>query len=228
MLTKTLKNVEFKLFQSDGQTMVVEAYASTFGNIDSSRDIVEKGSFTKTLQENKKRIKTLFNHDWNQIIGKPLEMQEDSKGLYTKTQFVSTVKSEEVYVLVKENIVNELSIGYDIVKSDYDKINKINHLRELKLYEYSFVTFAMNQDAQVTDVKFDNLLKEIKAGRVLSDKNINSIRDAIAALTALLESSTPNQPSNTDSCNDPTKSQLNNIDFDELLFEIKKMRGVKA
>jgi hypothetical protein len=224
MLTKTLKNVEFKLFQSDGQTMVVEAYASTFGNVDSGRDIVEKGSFTKTLQENKKRIKTLFNHDWNQIIGKPLEMNEDSKGLYTKTQFVSTIKSEEIYVLVKEGIVNELSIGYDIVKNDYDKVNKINRLRELKLYEYSFVTFAMNDQAQVTDVKFDNLLNEIKAGRVLSDKNINSIKDAIAALNALLDSNTPDQPSNTDMCNDPTKSHDDEIDYDKLLFEIKKLR----
>ena len=149
MIYKTLKNIELKAYETNG-IMQVEAYASNFGNVDSGRDIVEKGAFTKTIKENKNRIKTLFNHDWNMIIGKPLEMIEDSKGLYTKTQFVKTFKSEEVYELVKENIVNELSIGYDIVKSDYNKINKTNHLRELKLYEYSFVTFAMNEEARVT------------------------------------------------------------------------------
>jgi hypothetical protein len=171
----------------------------------------------------------LFNHDWNQVIGKPLEIAEDTKGLYTKTQFVKTPKSQEIYELVKENIVNELSIGYDIIKSDWDKVNKTNHLRELKLYEYSFVTFAMNEYAQVTQVKFDAILKELKAGRVLSDKNVNSIKQVIEALNALLNEGTIPEPSllgdlspDTMGCGGkPKKSQ--ELDYDILLQEIKKL-----
>jgi HK97 family phage prohead protease len=227
MLTKVFKT-EFK-FTSESDIYQVEAYASTFGNIDSDRDIVEKGSFTKTLKENNSRIKSLFNHDWNQVIGKPIEIFEDTKGLYTKTQFVKTLKSMEIYELVKENIVNELSIGYDIIKSDWDKVNKANHLRELKLYEYSFVTFAMNEQAQVTQVKFDAIVKELKAGRVLSDKNVNNIKQVIEALNALLEESKIPEPSllgdlnpDTMGCgNPPKKSQ--ELDYDTLLQEIKKL-----
>jgi HK97 family phage prohead protease len=228
MLTKVFKT-EFK-FSSDVDIYQVEAYASTFGNIDTGRDIVESGSFTKTLKENVKRIKALFNHDWNQVVGKPIEIQEDSKGLYTKTQFVKTAKSQEIYELVKENIVNELSIGYDIVKSNYDKVNKANHLRELKLYEYSFVTFAMNEYAQVTQVKFDNIIKELKSGRVLSDKNVNNIKQVIEALNALLAEGTNPEPSllgdlspDTMGCSGDKPKKSHELDYDILLQEIKKL-----
>lgn len=226
MLRKNLKNVEFKTKQ-EGGVLQVEAYASTFGNIDSGRDIVEKGAFTKTIQENNRRIKALFNHDWNQVIGKPLEVIEDSKGLYTKTQFIDTPKSREIYELVKEDIVNELSIGYDIVKNSYDKENKINRLKELKLYEYSFVTFAMNEMAQVTDVKsLVNFMTEIKAGRILSGENANVIQKAIDILTALLDSINKPEPLNPDTMGctgEPKKSQQNEetIDYESLLTHIK-------
>lgn len=237
MLTKTTKKVELKIGNL-GNDLIVEAYASIFDNVDSGRDRMQKGAFTKTLNENKTRIKTLFNHDWNQIIGKPLEMFEDSKGLYTKTQFVNTEKSKEVYELVKNNIVNELSIGYDIIKNNYDRTNKINNLQEVKLYEYSFVTFAMNEQARVIDVKsLEKLFTEIKAGRVLSDKNVNNIRKIIDSLTALLdESGNGDIEPEMGKINDPTtqeiagckpKKSLDIIDEDfanELIKELKKLK----
>jgi HK97 family phage prohead protease len=233
MLTKTIKNAEFKI-GNIGNDLIVEAYASIFGNVDAGRDRMQKGAFTKTLNENSKRIKTLFNHDWNQIIGKPLEMIEDSKGLYTKTRFVNTAKSLEIYELVKENIVNELSIGYDVIKNSYDREQKINNLQEVKLYEYSFVTFAMNQEAQVIDVKsLEKLFIEIKAGRVLSDKNVNNIKKIIDSLNALLEESGNQEEPENGKVIDPTtretagckpKKSLE-IDTNELLIQLKKLRN---
>lgn len=212
MLYKNIKNVEFNI-KDIGDKFQVEAYASTFGNVDAGRDIMEKSAFKKTLQEQKSRIKALFNHDWNVIIGKPLEIYEDSKGLYTKTQFINTSKSNEVYELIKEGIVNELSIGYDIVKKYPDRTQNVNHLREVKLYEYSFVTFAMNEEAQV---------QAVKAGRVLSGSNEQTIRSLIESLTALLESNgTPLNPPAKVVESDMGKS----IDLEKLHFELKKLRG---
>jgi uncharacterized protein len=219
MLYKNVKSVEFNFnFKDVGNKLQVEAYASTFGNVDAGRDIMEKNSFKKTLQEQTHRIKALFNHDWNTIVGKPLEIYEDSKGLYTKTQFVNTTKSNEIYELIKEGIVNELSIGYDIVKKDYDRIQNVNHLREVKLYEYSFVTFAMNDQANVTNVK---------AGRVLSGQNELVIRTLIESLTALLESNgTPlNNQEATIVEAGKSKDQGNIIDIDKLYTELKRLRS---
>jgi HK97 family phage prohead protease len=39
-----------------------EGYASVFRNVDSYRDIIEPGAFTKTIQESK-RVKVLWQHD---------------------------------------------------------------------------------------------------------------------------------------------------------------------
>lgn len=214
MLYKTVKNVEFHV-KDINDKFQVEAYASTFGNVDAGRDIMEKSAFKKTLQEQKPRIKALFNHDWNTIIGKTLDIYEDTKGLYTKTQFVNTIKSNEIYELIKEGIVNELSIGYDIVKKDYDRVKNVNHLREVKLYEYSFVTFAMNDQATVQNVK---------AGRVLSGQNENVIRNLIESLVALLDANgTPlidNQATIVENGCKPEDQKLN-----ELHLAIKKLRG---
>lgn len=214
MLYKTLKNVEFHV-KNDNNLMQVEAYASTFGNVDNGGDIVEKSAFKKTIKEQSNRIKTLFNHDWDMIIGKPLELYEDSKGLYTKTQFINTPKSLEIYELVKEKIVNELSIGYDIVKGDYNKVTKNNHLRELKLYEYSFVTFAMNDQAQVTN---------FKSGRVLSSQNEKVIRTLIESLSALLENNGTPLVNQEASINEPGISE-DEKSLKKLSEAIKKMRG---
>lgn len=214
MLYKTLKNVEFHV-KNDNNLMQVEAYASTFGNVDNGGDIVEKSAFKKTIKEQSNRIKTLFNHDWDMIIGKPLELYEDSKGLYTKTQFINTPKSQEIYELVKEKIVNELSIGYDIVKGDYNKVTKNNHLRELKLYEYSFVTFAMNDQAQVTN---------FKSGRVLSSQNEKVIRTLIESLSALLENNGTPLVNQEASINEPGISE-DEKSLKKLSEAIKKMRG---
>lgn len=219
MLTKTLRNVEFHI-KDINDSFQVEAYASTFGNVDSGRDIMEKSAFKKTLQEQKNRVKALFNHDWNLIIGKPLELYEDSKGLYTKTQFVNTTKSNELYELIKEGIVNELSIGYDIVKKDYDRIQNVNHLREVKLYEYSFVTFAMNEQAQV---------QSVKAGRMLSSANETVVRTLIESLSALLDSNgTPLSNQEVSiveaGCSGDGKP-VKNLNLDDLYLQLKKIRG---
>jgi HK97 family phage prohead protease len=227
MFTKNIKNVQMNVKQ-ENEDLIVEAYASTFGNVDSGGDRIHKGAFKKTIKENKNRIKVLFNHSWFDIIGKPLEIVEDSKGLYTKTKFINTARSLEVYELAKEDIVNELSIGYDIVKRNYDRTNDVQDLHELKLFEYSFVAFAMNDQANVTAVKF---LDDVKAGRILSGINVASIKQVIDILTALLESSSPESGSASTqddekgcSTNKPKKS----LDFDLLLTEIKKMRSDKT
>lgn len=221
MLTKNLKNIEMHVKEDNGD-LIIEAYASTFGNIDSGRDRINKGAFKKTLQENKSRIKALFNHSWFDIVGKPLETYEDSKGLFTKTKFINTKRSLEVYELAKEDIVNELSIGYDIVKRNYDRVTDVQDLQELKLYEYSFVAFGMNDQAQVTSVKFDEYLK---AGRMLSGKNITSIKEVINALTALLETSSPQSDEITEDDEKGDKKNKKSLDLNELLSEMKKLRN---
>ena len=65
---------------------ILEGYASTFGNVDLGNDIVERGAFSKSLQDIS-RVKILNGHNADQLpIGKPLQLYEDEKGLYLRVE----------------------------------------------------------------------------------------------------------------------------------------------
>ena len=53
---------------------IVEAFVSGIGNKDSVGDVVLPGAFKASLHRRKPRV--VWGHDWNQPIGKVLEMYE--------------------------------------------------------------------------------------------------------------------------------------------------------
>ena len=135
-------------------TGIFSGYAAVFGNVDSGGDIIEPGAFTKTIAEGWERVKILALHnDCWLPIGRPLELREDSNGLFLKAKVSDTSMGRDIKVLLKDGVLNELSIGYDPVVFDYDQESGVRHLREVKLWEVSVVTWAMNPEATITDYK---------------------------------------------------------------------------
>lgn len=145
------KVVPFEVKEVDVEQGVFEGYAAVFGNIDDGGDVIEKGAFAKTLMERGQRVKICWQHDPREPIGKPLEMREDERGLYVKAKISLTQRGRDALTLLRDGVVNELSIGYDAVKEAYE--GTVRRLREVKLWEISPVTWAMNPLATVTDVK---------------------------------------------------------------------------
>lgn len=197
---------------------IIEGYASIFGNIDSHKDIVLSGSFTKTIQENRNRIKLLWQHDMFEPIGKPLQLVEDSKGLFFEAKVSNTDIGNKAMTLIKDGVLNEMSIGYDTVKSEWDTQRKVRLLKEIKLYEISVITFASNEKALITGAKnIDNILDDVdffsKSGRTLSNNSMSRIKNAIDALMALLDENEPQEPEETDGCTRKPEKSLK-IDFD--------------
>jgi hypothetical protein len=155
------KTITFSVKQLDEDAGVFEGYASTFSQYpDAYGDIVDPGAFAKTLKEGGKRVKILWNHNVQEPIGKPLEMREDENGLYIKGKLsLGVQRAREVLSLMKDGVINEMSIGYDAVKESFK--DGIRHLKEVKLWDVSPVTFAANPEAVVLSVKgattFDDL-----------------------------------------------------------------------
>jgi len=145
--------VEFnaKSVRNDGS---FEGYASTFNNVDNGYDVVMPGAFTKSLQcRPASRVKMLWQHDVTQPIGVWNHVAEDSKGLFVKGRVLREVqKGAEAYALMKEGVIDSMSIGYQTLESDYTN-SGIRQLKELGLMEVSLVTFPMNDQATVTTVK---------------------------------------------------------------------------
>jgi len=189
------KTIQFKADDFDEEQGIFSGYGAVFGNVDSGGDIIEPGAFTKTIAEGWERVKILALHNDSWLpIGKPIELREDSNGLYIKAKISDTSMGRDIKVLLKDGVLCELSIGYDPVAFDYDKDTGIRHLREIKLWEVSVVTWAMNPEATISDYKsaravtdgVEAIVKEaaaeVKAGRKISAGRLKSLQEASASM----------------------------------------------
>ena len=153
MGNKAFKTIQFKTETFDEEEGIFSGYGAVFGNVDSGGDIIEHGAFTKTLAKGWERVKILALHnDAILPIGKPVELREDENGLYLRAKISDTATGRDVKTLIKDGVLSELSIGYEPVVFEYDG-NQIRHLKELELFEVSVVTWAMNEQAVITDYK---------------------------------------------------------------------------
>jgi len=173
------KTLKFDLVGFDEEMGIFTGYAAVSGNLDMGGDIIEPGAFTKTIAEGVGRVKILALHnDCELPIGVPLELREDLHGLYIKGKVSDTSKGKDVKTLLRDGVLTELSIGYDPIVFDYDETG-IRHLREVKLWEVSVVTWAMNPQAVITDYKSmaEGISKELKEGRKISAVRLASLQD---------------------------------------------------
>jgi HK97 family phage prohead protease len=128
-----------------------EGCLSPYNNVDEGADVVEPGAFTKTIQENGNIIPLLSQHKADCPIGQ-LALEDRPDGLYCKGQILLELpEAKNNYILLKAKVIKGLSIGYDAVKAQI--IDGVRHLKEIRLYEGSVVTFPMNNLAMVTSVK---------------------------------------------------------------------------
>lgn len=146
------KHVPFavKSVDSDGRT--IEGYAAAFGNVDSWGDVIQPGAFAKTIKENAARIKVAWQHDFWEVIGIPVELREDDVGLYTRSHISRTQRGNEALELARDGAITEMSIGYVPVKYEENDSGGYD-LYEVKLMEYSLVTWAANPLARITAIK---------------------------------------------------------------------------
>lgn len=181
---KQCKAFKFNLENADEINGEFSGHAAVFGNVDDGGDVIEKGAFIKTIAEDFHRMKLFFQHnDCDLPIGKPLELREDEKGLFIRGMVSDTQKGRDIKTLLKDGVLDELSIGYEAVSYDMDE-QGIRHLREVKLYEVSIVTFAMNEQATIDEVK--SLAEGIKSG-MISRSRLEALKPFIAVVRELAD-----------------------------------------
>lgn len=152
------KTLEFKVTKFDYRGRTLEGYAAAFNNVDLGGDVIHQGAFTKTLAERGGKVKFLWQHDPTEPLGRPIEMREDENGLFVKAIISPTSRGNDALALLKDGAIDGLSIGYDPVKgaTDFERVDSgetVRHLKEIKLFEFSLVTFPMNESATVTGLK---------------------------------------------------------------------------
>ena len=187
------KAVKFNLESSDENTGEFSGYAAVFGNLDDGNDIIEKGAFAKTIAADLDRIKILALHNSSWLpVGKPLELREDEHGLFIWGKISDTSMGRDVMTLLRDGVLGELSIGYDAVDFEWDGDSGIRHLKEIKLWEVSIVTWAMNDQATIDEVKsMAEALKAEAASGKLTEAKANNLKPFLTAIRELVEVLSP-------------------------------------
>ncbi len=187
--------MEFKVNLEDKS---FEGYASTFGNEDLVGDIMEEGCYRKTLAERgpmgSNDIKILWEH--HSPFGMPIKMYEDYHGLYVVGKASDTQENKDRLVYMRDGVVKSMSVGFRIPegKSWFEDDGWIRHIQEVKLYEFSPVTFPANEQAVVTNVakhhEMAMLVKSIGKDKILkraTEIETVNVRDLDAAISALTD-----------------------------------------
>lgn len=175
-------------------------YPSTFTRTpDSYGDVVAKGAFASGITKRKEAgtvLPGLFGHrmdDPDFYVAAAIEEGEDEHGWWVKGVFdLEDAKAAKVYRLVKGRRIRELSFAYDVIDEAgvlLEDGTKANELRDLDVFEFSFVPVGANRDTSVVAIKsgVGAVLDGIKAGRVLSAKNESALRSAYDAIGAVLD-----------------------------------------
>jgi len=164
------KSVSIKLEDADISKGIIKVMPSVFGNLDSDNEMITQGAFKKTIEERgpgspKNRIKHLWQHDSWMPIGKPNEMEEVTKGLSVLTQFGSDSLSQDKLKQHLDEIITEMSIGFQVINSKKmgtgEDEKEYTKLTELKLWEYSSVTWGSNYLTQAKGMFTPDLLDKV-------------------------------------------------------------------
>jgi hypothetical protein len=155
-------------------------YASLFNVLDFHNDVILPGTF-KDVGIKEKCI-LLWQHDSSRPIGKITNIQEDNKGLHVKGQLCLGIRlANDVYHMLKDDILNSLSIGYTPIDYEYNihqNGSKIRFIKSAKLWEVSLVTFPANEGAKITNIKNN----EFNDSNKLTQDNVEDDSDKLTSL----------------------------------------------
>jgi HK97 family phage prohead protease len=154
----------------------VSTVPSVFNVEDNCRDTVVPGAFKKTLEKKnvKNDIKLLWQHVANKPIGYFDTIKEDAIGLYVEGHLMLNIQQGlEAYSLIKNKVINSLSIGYFVKSMSHNKLRNSRTLKEIDLLEISVVTFPANEYANITfckNISYESMvIKKIKIFEKLLD-----------------------------------------------------------
>lgn len=183
MKSKLRMKLEIKDITEQGS---FEGMLSPYGNVDSGRDLVEPGAYAKTLKDAGNTRPLLWQHKPEEPIG-DLTLEDRPDGLWAKGQLLMALpEAQKAYLLIKNRIVKGLSIGYESIKDSVEA--GVRHLKEIKLYEGSIVTFPMNEMALITNVKRRGEIKDDFNEELADIQVMDSLYQMRCALYSALDS----------------------------------------
>ena len=150
------KSFDMNVKDIDAKQGIVSGYFSAFGMVDSDGDIMMPGAFKRSIQdwgpEGKGRIKHLLNHDPSQPLGRPIELKEDSYGLFYRSKIGTHRLGQDYIKMVESGLIAEHSIGFRTLREQ--KSAEANEIHEVMLFEGSSLTaWGANEYTPILGIK---------------------------------------------------------------------------
>jgi len=166
-------------------------YGNVYNVVDEGNDIVATGAFTDSLVDlgsRKQMPALLWQHRSGSPIGAYQKVTEDKNGLYVEGMLaLKTQQGMEAYELLKMNAISGLSIGFETKESFVDPKTQTRMITKADLWEVSLVTFPMNDQARIAQVKTIEQLEDLNgAERYLREVGGVSRSEAKALCSRIL------------------------------------------
>lgn len=230
-------NIQYKTSQTgqlkdvDLKSHTMTGYFSKFGNVDSDKDMMMPGAFTKSINERgpaaKNQIWFLNQHNWDMALSKPHVLKEDNYGLYYEAKVRDDLSyAKDVLILASEGYLNEHSFGFAYVpsKNKYVEDGDYYEIHEVKLFEGSIVKLGANSETpflgfkacKSIENKTEYLLKEftmiqdvLKLGN-LTDDTYLILNMKMNQLKAMIQTYEPQQSTSDQKPDAPVKEDSPN------------------
>ena len=166
--TAVVRPGDFCTREVDGN-LYIEGYFAVFGSEywlwEEAYETIDAGAFDLEADRD---VRALTNHDTTLVLGRTtagtLTLRVDERGLWGSI-LVNTADQDAVnlYERVKRGDVSQCSFGFDVLEQDVEYKEgspTVWHIRRVKLYEVSVVTFPAYTDtgvqarqAELADIK---------------------------------------------------------------------------
>jgi HK97 family phage prohead protease len=150
-------NIPLEIKLDGEQRNKISGLASTFGNIDQTGDVIERGAFEKCLKrcaQSGRKIVMLDHHKMDSPVGVWERLEETEAGLECNGRLTMSVqRAQELRDLMADGAIDGLSIGFRAVDYYMDRETGVRYLTEIDLREISLVSMPANEQARVTGLK---------------------------------------------------------------------------
>ena len=127
-------------------------YLAVYGNRDSYDSCLVKGAFAKSVAEHDS-FPLLADHDSTAVIGK-FKATEDDFGLRIDAEVLLDIeRAMEKWIALKALAIDGLSVGFSVIREEYDSTLKLLKILEARLWEGSVVTFPANELALGDEIR---------------------------------------------------------------------------
>lgn len=154
---------EVKQLEEKSDRYEFKGHASVFYKPDRIKDVMHPGAFKRTIDHNNGKFALDWMHETKEIIG-GTQVHEDTKGLAVEPGYLvkGVQRAEETYLLMKAKVVDGMSFMYKAIQRKYERGHR--HLHEVRIGSLTVgpSTMICHPDALITDVKFEDLLLDVK------------------------------------------------------------------